>query len=262
MKLIKSEFRKVFYPKSFIWLTIGAMGLASLSTAPAAYAIKRFAKLALPGRGLDNADVVDGIYSKSISGYLFVMIIGALAMTGEFKHNTAVATFLASPKRHHVMWAKMLVAAVVGIAVMLISTATGFIAAYLGLQQYSDAAAPHSSVFIDTLGAAVVTGAVLAVIGVAIGTLIRSQTPAVVGIVIYMYLVERLIIVFWPDGGKWLPTGLITSMTNLKVSTSAGPMTIDTSAYLEPTPAIFMLIAYAVVFALLALTTTLRRDID
>lgn len=83
-----------------------------------------------------------------------------------------------------------------------------------------------------------------------------------VGIVIYMYLVERLIIVFWPDGGKWLPTGLITSMTNLKVSTNAGPMTIDTSAYLEPTPAIFMLIAYAAVFALLALTTTLRRDID
>jgi hypothetical protein len=70
--------------------------------------------------------------------------------------------------------------------------------------------------------------------------------------------------VLFVDVGKYLPTGLITSLMDLKVNVTAkhSPISIDTSKYLEPIPAMWLLLAYGAVFAVLSAVTTLRRDID
>jgi ABC-2 type transport system permease protein len=263
MNLIKSEFRKLLYIKTFWGLLVGSIFLAVLSTAPGPYAITRVAK-DIGLSPLTSADTVDGLYSKSLAGYIFVLTMGVIVSAGEFRHHTAVATFLTAPKRASVVIAKLAVAAVAGVVYMIVSAAAGMASTKIALGFYKDAAEPHSSVFVSTFVAAVVTGAVMAILGVAVGTLIRNQQIAVTGSILWLFLVERLITVFWTEIGKFLPSGLITSMMSLHISTSdnSSGFQLNTADYLEPVPATFLLLAYGVVFAAVAMFTTLRRDVD
>ncbi|MFM5905180.1 MAG: ABC transporter permease [Micrococcales bacterium] len=262
MNLLRSELRKLVYTRSFWALSLAAVAMVILSTAPTPYVLSQ-----LQSNGFDplsQTEIVDTVYGKALAGYLFVMIQGVLIMAGEFRHGTAVATFLTAPKRATVMLSKIVIASLVGVAVMIVSTAIGFLSAYFALSFYGDSAPPTSSVFVNTSIAAVVSGVVLSVIGVAIGTLVRNQMVAVTGTLIYLFVVERLITVFWQDGGKFLPSALITSMLaiDVKLDSKTVGVAIDTSKYLEPWPATALLVAYGVVFAGISIATSLRRDID
>ena len=77
-------------------------------------------------------------------------------------------------------------------------------------------------------------------------------------------LVDRLLAVLFVEVGKYLPTGLITSLMNLKLNLNSKqiPITLSTADYLDPAPAAGLLLLYGVVFAAVAVFTTLRRDID
>jgi len=73
-----------------------------------------------------------------------------------------------------------------------------------------------------------------------------------------------LLAVLFVEVGKYLPTGLITSLMNLKLNLNSKqiPITLSTADYLDPAPAAGLLLLYGVVFAAVAVFTTLRRDID
>ena len=80
---------------------------------------------ALSFNGLADPQMVSGMYAKAVGGYLIAVIIGVLAMAGEFRNGTAVATFLAAPRRLAVLAAKLVVAAGAGVVTMIVSTAAG-----------------------------------------------------------------------------------------------------------------------------------------
>jgi ABC-type transport system involved in multi-copper enzyme maturation permease subunit len=260
--LFKSEFRKVIYTKTFYGYTLGAIALAVLSAYPAAYAVTKTSTL-LSGSNLMDPQMVDGIYGKALSGYLFVTLLGIIFMGNEFQNGMAISTYLATPKRIHVLRAKLLISAGVGAVMMLISTSIGLLAAYLGLSHYKHAA-PTSSNFLNILVAAVVTGAVLSIMGVAIGALVRNVRIASTATMIYLLVVERLIVLFWSTGGKYLPSGLIVGMMNvhLKTKLAKGGLSINTNDYLGALPSTILLLAYAGVFAALAIFISLRKDVD
>ncbi len=263
MNLIKSELRKLTYTKSFWFLTLAAVALAALSTAPTPYILTSIESGQMFG-SLDNQAVVDSVYANAISSYIFVIIMGILIMAGEFRHGTAVATFLASPKRSAVLAAKVLVAAIAGIFVMLLSTAFGFVAGAIALSFYPEAVSPSSGVFVNSLIAAVISGAVLAMLGVALGTLIKNQLVAVVLALVWLFVVEPILLVFLVDAGKYLPAGLITAILSIdiNVSDATSGVQISTGDYLDALPAALILMGYGVVFTVVALATSLRKDIN
>ena len=97
MALFKSELRKVLYARANWGLLFAAVFLAVigvvttpfvLDSAPAGIQI-----------GVDTIDGVDAVYANAISGYVMAIIIGVMLMAGEYRHGTAVATFLTRPKR-------------------------------------------------------------------------------------------------------------------------------------------------------------------
>jgi multisubunit Na+/H+ antiporter MnhG subunit len=143
---------------------------------------------------------------------------------------------------------------------MVISAAASFLAGYIALLQFPDAASPSDTLFLNTITASVIGGAVLAIIGVAIGTLVRNQMLAIVGALVYLFIVDPVLLALLPDAGKWLPTGLITAM--LAIDVNAPELGVNTSDYLSPWLATLVLIGYGVVFAVTAWATSLRRDID
>ena len=258
MNLLKSEWRKLIYVRANWGLMIAATLISTLSVAVTPYIIDSQGELF--GFGLEQTEAIDSVYANGISGYIFAIIIGIMLMAGEFRHGTAVATFLTAPKRGSVLAAKLGIAALGGVLVMWISTGISFLAGYIVLSTFENAADPSSDRFLNTLIAATIGGAVLGIIGVAIGTLVRNQMLAITGALVYLFIVDPILLALWPDAGKYLPTGLITAM--LAIDVNAPELGFDTSNYLPPLEATGFLMLYGVVFAAVAVGTSLRRDID
>ena len=258
MNLLKSEWRKLVYVRANWGLLIAATLISMLSVAVTPFIIDSQGELF--GFGLEQQQAVDSVYANGISGYIFVLILGIMLMAGEFRHGTAVATFLTAPKRGSVVLAKLAVAALGGVLLMVISSLFSFAAGFIALQSFPEAAAPSENLFINTLLASVIAGAVLAVIGVSLGTLVRNQMLAIIGALIYLFIVDPLLLALWPDAGKWLPSGLITAMLALDIQ--APELGFDTSDYLPALTATLVLLGYGLVFAVTAWATSLKRDIE
>jgi ABC-type transport system involved in multi-copper enzyme maturation permease subunit len=266
MNLIRSEFRKVRFARTYRYLILSSTALAALSCIASPYALhsQALTSQGMTMPGLNDPQMVSGMYAKSVGGYIFVVIIGVLMMAGEFRNRTAVATFLAAPRRQSVFFAKLLVAICTGVTTMLLAVGIGSLSCWATLKQFNEAVAPADGTFVHLASLAIVSGAVLAVVGLALGTLIRNQGFATGVAVVWLYIIDTILVLLWPSGGKFLPSGLITGMMSLNLTASAASagVNLDTSVYLSPTPAALLLLSYGAVFAAVAMVTTMRRDID
>ncbi len=260
MNLVKSEWRKLVYARANWGLLIAAILVAALSTVVTPIVLNDENAGAIYGMTLSDQAAVDGTYANAISGYIFAIILGILLMAGEFRHGTAVATFLTAPKRETVLATKLGIAAIAGALLMLISAAFGMLAGFITLQFFDDVASPRSSILVETMLASAVSGAVLAVIGVAIGQLVRNQMLAITGALIYLFVIDTLLLTLLPEAGKWLPNGLITAMLNLQLE--APVLGFDTSGFLPPLTATLVLLGYGLVFGAAGVITSMRRDVD
>lgn len=256
MNLIKAELRKLLYSKSTYGLFLAAIAIAVFGTIVVPIVISND-ETGMFGT-LQDQRMVDAVFGKAIAAYIFAIILGILIMAGEFRHGTAVATFLAAPKRAHVLFAKLLVAALAGALLQLIA-ALAAIGAGLFALSFFDAVEPSNEVFLNVVGAALLSGAVLGIVGVAIGSLIRNQLIAIVSTLVWLFVLEPITLLLFVDAAKWLPTGAITGM--LALDFQAGSV-LDTNDFLTPGVAALVLLGYGAVFAVTGLVTSLRRDID
>lgn len=258
MNLLKSEWRKLVYARANWGLLVAAVAISVLSVTIMPFVLDNQGEQL--GLSLDSQAGVDSVYANGISGYIFSIVIGVMVVTGEFRHGTAVATFLTSPKRYRVVMQKMAIGIFAGILVMLISTLISFAAGWAVLQNFDGVAAPSDDLLSKTLLAAAVGGGVLGLIGVAIGTLVRNQMIAITSTLIYLFIIDPLLLTLWPDAGKWLPSGLITGMMALDFE--AESLGINTADYLPPVVSAFVLIGIGLIFAGAALVTSLKRDVE
>lgn len=258
MNLIKAELRKLLYSKSTYGLVAAAVLVAIIGTVTVPFVVSND-QLGVFG-SLQDPKMVDAVFAKAVSGYIFAIILGILIMAGEFRHGTAVATFLAAPKRAHVLIAKLVVAALMGVVLQLFAALASIGAGLFALSFFEDAASPSDTVFLNVTLAAMLSGAVLALVGVAIGSLIRNQLIAIVSTLVWLFVLEPVMLLLFVDAGKWFPTGAITGMLALDLGNSGIPL--DTDAYLSPGTSALLLLGYGAVFAVTALVTSLRRDID
>ena len=121
------------------------------------------------------------------------LLLGILGMAGEFRHQTVTQTFLVTPDRGRVVAAKLVAYPLAGIALALTilaftaAVATGWLAAK-GITP---------SLFNARLGR-VLLGAVLAaglcgLVGVGVAALVRNQVAALVGVAVWVLLIEGLL---------------------------------------------------------------------
>jgi ABC-2 type transport system permease protein len=258
MSLIKSEIRKVLYVRANWGILLASVVISIISVGLTPFIFEA----GDVGRGLtlDSSQAIDAVYANAISGYIFVIILGIMLMTGEYRHGTAVATFLARPKREVVLAAKLGIAAIVGAVFMLISVWAAILGGIIVLARFDNAAAPSSGTFLNLTIAGLVSGAILAVIGVAIGALLKSQILAIVFSLVYLFVIDPLLLVLWVDIAKYLPGGLITAMTAIDID--APEFGINTANFLDPIQATLLLLGYGAVFALTSLVTSMKRDVE
>jgi ABC-2 type transport system permease protein len=155
---------------------------------------------------------------------LFAGILGVTASSGEFRHASATLTYLANPNRVRVLFAKALAAAGVGAIFGLVSAgiATGVGLAFVAGHHYQVALA--GGTIARHAAGAMVGAALLAAVGVGIGSLIRSQLAGVIGVFVWGLVVESVIGGLFTSVRPYLPYTAATTLAGIKLGGAAfGP---------------------------------------
>lgn len=251
--LIKSEFRKISSTRMTTILLVSSLLLTATYVA-------MYALLA----GFDNGTgqtlpplteemSVRMVFSSLGSSYVIVLVFGIIGFTQELRYRTATLTYLVSPHRGEVIFAKFVAHAVWGVVFAIFNLAVGLPLAVWLVNSRPHFDIPTQDIINVSIGV-VVAFALYAILGVAIGALVRNQIAAIVGALVWVMLIEAIFIAILPAIGKWMPAGAASSMMQARA--------LDGAKYLDPVPGGILLFSYAVVFAVIATFTTNKRDVS
>jgi len=246
---IKSEIRKLFGTKLWLWLLLGAMAFTALAT---------IINLATDGGGdtpnpsLATTMGMRNLFSGIGAGSVLAIVLGAIGMTGEYRHQTVTPTFLASPHRGQVVIAKIVTYFLAGIAYGIGCTIVCFAIALPWLS--SKGLHIGGQGVPQVVFGANVAIAVYALVGVGVGALIRNQIAAVVGTLIYLFVLENLVsgIPHVRNYYKWFPGGAAQSL--------AGSSSNNFHLFHQWQGGL-LLAAYGLAFALAGRYLAVRRDV-
>lgn len=208
-----------------------------------------------------GAKRVSDLYTGTIFlAWIFPPILGALSVTSEFRLGTAIATFLQTPNRTRVLFAKMIIGGVGGAVTGAVSMLGAYITAFGILSTVPNAAAPDSSQLIGAVVGMMTAGFAMGMFGVAVGALIRSQIASLAVILGWLLFVEGIIVGIIGRAGIILPGQMV-----LFAVSAPGDGTYFTQVIqggMTAFVAVVGIMAWAVVVGLIASVTTLRKDID
>jgi ABC-2 type transport system permease protein len=184
---------------------------------------------------------------------LFATAFGVIVASGEFRHGTATATYLAIPDRIRVLGAKAIAASTIG---LLFGLAGAVVTTGIGLAFI--AAGGHdvllSAATITRYAAGAAIGAAfLAAAGVGLGSLIRSQVAAIIAVFVWGFVVEQTVGTVYDSAQRYLPYTAAGALAGARLEASASPLPFAAAAVL--------IAAVAALISLIAARTTLNADI-
>jgi ABC-2 type transport system permease protein len=199
--LVRAELRQLRSTRA-TWALLGVALLLCLGVT--AMVLARVGGIDAPPRG--STELRDMLLGVSGAGMLPVLLLGVVAVTGEFHHRTATSAFLAVPNRRRVVAAKAvacaLLAPVVAVGLMIVALAIGTLSGAIELT--------FDERFARLLGGLLLMFACWAVLGVGFGAVVRNQTVAVVVPLLWFGVMETLLPSFpallWLH--PWLPGAL------------------------------------------------------
>jgi ABC-2 type transport system permease protein len=258
--LIRAELLKIRTMRLSYGLLAVAVGLTTL------FSVLEATRAGTSGTGVPAISTATGLRTvTTVTGLAMVLaaVLGAIIATGEFRHSTATLTYLATPKRGRVLAAKAVAAAaagtVFGLAVGVISTVVGVVFA----AARHDHLALGTGTLVGHIGGAAAGAALLGAIGVGIGSLVRSQIGAVIGIFAWAIIVESVIGGLFDSVRPYLPYTTATTLAGTSLGGAAfGPAHKVSGG--QPLPfiaAAALLAGIALVVSLVAARTTVGRDV-
>lgn len=244
--LLRAEARKVLTTRSTLVVAGFVILYPALSVLPAVLAAQEPA--------VDGATILQVLRGGADVLTLAALLLGILAVAGEHRHGTIVPSLLVSPRRGRFLAAKLGSQAALAVVLALAVCTVGLIAgtAYLSTRDVS--VDLLSSDVVLTVSAATLVVTLYAVIGAAVGALVKNQTAAVAGTLIWVFAVENAIPLVLGNPGlkRWLPGGLSDRV--LQVAEPVGGMG---SAWL----ALVMFAGVAAVLGSAALVATKTADV-
>lgn len=251
IRLIRTELLKL----RTIRLSYGLVAAAIAMTALEAVLTASRAGGGGPGGipGLGTVAGLTAVVTSTDVAILLAMAFGATVASGEFRHGTATATYLATPDRNRVLLAKAFAAAGAG---LLLGLASAAVATGAGLAFVAAKGVPVALSWATLarfgVGAALAAG-LLAAAGVALGSLVRHQLGAIIAVFAWGLLIEHLVAVLFHAVGPYLPVTAANSMAGIAPAGGATALAFGAAAALVA--------GVATVIAGVAARTTVRADI-
>jgi ABC-2 type transport system permease protein len=201
--------------------------------------------------------------SGQFLGVLLVMLLGAILVTNEFFHQTATTTFLVTPVRERVVFAKLAASVLLGLLFWLVTTIGNLIAVPFILRSMDLGAQLGEPAVWRAVGLNALAFALWAVLGVGFGVLIRSQLAATltlsIAYVIGNFGATLAFVLLTQYVAQWI------SKLQVIVPTTASQLMIAGTDLPGNPPrwvGAAVLIGYAVVAGLIGTLIMRRRDIS
>jgi ABC-2 type transport system permease protein len=202
-----------------------------------------------PPLSADDLPALVGAPAAMLAGA--ALLLGILGMAGEFRHHTITQTFLTTPDRGRVVAAKLAAYLLTGIAVAALTLTVTMAVALPWLSAKGLAVSVLDGELGRVLAGTLLAAALCGLVGVGIGALVRNQVAALVGVLVWVVVVEGLLLNLLnaPGLGKWLP------------SAAAAALTSPGGDHLSRWAAVLLFAAYGLAFALVGTRFVLRRDV-
>jgi ABC-2 type transport system permease protein len=182
--LIRSELLKLRTARSFLVICGLGVGITLLI----GVAIASFNDY----HPFDNSAGLDQISTAS-TVLFFTLMLGVLSVTTEYRHGSIAATLLVEPDRRRLLLAKLIATSGVCAVIALVTVGALLAIAAPILSSRDIALGISDSEVVKLIAGVTVAGALTAALGTGLGALVRKQTAAVVGIIVYLLLLEPLI---------------------------------------------------------------------
>ncbi len=199
--LLHAELLKLRTTRTFAAMVAAAAGL-SLLIAVLVTAIED---------DISEDDVRDLLTFDAIS--FFILLLGAIGITGEWRHRTITSSLLAAPDRIRFLVAKLLAYAAAG-AVLSVVVTLAVAVVSTAILSGRDQPTLELDDMLDVLWRNVVIAALLGALGVAVGSVIRNQVGAVVTILVFGFVIEPAVFALEPDVGAALPVAIAPAGIN------------------------------------------------
>jgi ABC-2 type transport system permease protein len=186
----------------------------------------------------------------SLAG-VFSALAGIMLVTSEYRFGTIRPTFLFNPKRSRVITAKLAAGLLAGVVFGVIGEGLGFGIGYVILSgrgiTYALDGGQTALLLLGTLTGIALWGA----IGVGLGTILRNQVGAIIGLLAWGFVVENLLFAFVPSVGRFAPVHAGDALTGFTsdhlLAAAAGGV---------------VLFLWAVVLAVAGIALAARRDVN
>ena len=268
----RSELTKQF--TTAIWWILGLVLLVYVGSTAGGLAAT-FGALATGALG---GDAVNGpalpaemlppvIYSLATAvGYVFPLLIGTLLVTNEFRHKTLTPTFLATPRRGIALGGKVVAGILIGLlyaVVALVATVGlgGGLLAVFGIDTALGSAETWAMI-----GRMVIAFVLWTLVGIAVGTLVRNQVAAVVGVLAFTQFIEPILrtVGGFVEGvsgiTEYLPGAASDALVGASIYSSLGGETAAVGLHWWAGG--LVLLGYAVVLTLIGYLVSWRRDVS
>jgi ABC-2 type transport system permease protein len=257
MSALRAEWTKLRSVRSSWWALGLALGLTLVMSA--------FVSSTVSTSGRAPNDSGDDVMMLSLAGVLFgqfaVVALAVVAITTEHATGTIRATFAANPRRHAVLGAKAAIVAGTVLAVGLVGSLLAFLAAQPILHDNGFVAAngytPLSLGDVDTIravGGSAVYLALLALLSLGVGAILRHTAAAVTTVLALMF-VPLLAAGLLPESAQDTIQRIAPMTAGICIQ-----VTTDQGAPLSPGAGIAVLAAWAAAAMLGALWLIGRRD--
>jgi hypothetical protein len=178
-----------------------------------------------------------------------LLLFGAVGATGEFRHRTLAPAVLIAPDRVRLFVARV---GAYTLAALLLAALMLIVAFAVGIPMLSGRGGADltGGEYAEVAIGGVLATALAAALGVGLGTLVRNQVAAVVGILVWITIVESLIGLISEDVVPYLPGVLLGRVGQ----GGDGDMSLA--------PATLLLLGWTVAFCAVAALVDRRRDVE
>jgi ABC-type transport system involved in multi-copper enzyme maturation permease subunit len=198
---------------------------------------------------MKDHDAPHELFTNSSVTY-FIVLLGAIGMTGEWRHRTITGTVLAAPDRVRMLAAKALSYAAAGVVLSLLVTVATMLVGTLILSGRGDETLGAGGLA-DVLWRNLAVAALLGPFGVCIGALVRNQVATVIGLIVVAAAFEPAVLHAVPEVGRFGPL----------FGAPGGVLEVAEKGLLASGPALVALVAWIAVAFVAAATRLRRRDL-